>query len=362
MKRVHLLHPVVLVLALAGCGKPPPPQGPPSDFPVPSIVGKAVVERLEERLPLVGNVRAKDSVRLQSELEARVLACQFEEGAFVKAGTVLFSLDRRREEARLAEALARQERALKDLERGKVLLESKTIPPQEEDRLKEAALAAEANVQLLRAAVEDAEVKAPFDGLVGERAASVGQFIGRGGALATLTRIDPLEVEFEVPERYASQLAAGQVVRLETTAYPGAPFEGKVSFLAPEVNQSSRTLRVKADLANADRKLRPGMFGVITLVFSVRENALVIPEGAIQQMGDQSMVVLVGADNKAVFQPVKTGVRMAGRAEVLDGLKEGDKVVVEGHQKTRPGATIIAMPGSAQYGVEPTPPPAKGKE
>ena len=349
---------IPLILALAGCGKPPPPQGPPSDFPVPSVVGKATRERLEERLPMVGTIRAKDTVRLQSELEARVTRVGFAEGAFVKAGTVLFELDRRRESARMAEAQARLDRATKDLERGMVLLASKTIPPQEEDRLKEAARAAEANVALLKAALEDAVVKAPFDGLVGERAASVGQFVGRGGELASLTRIDPLEVEFEVPERFLGQLTLGQTVRLETAAYPGQPFEGKVAFLAPEVSAASRTLRAKADLANADRKLRPGMFGEITLVFAVRENALVIPEGAIMQQGDQAMVVVVGADDKASYRPVKAGMRLAGRAEITEGLEEGEKVVVEGHQKIRPGATVITMPGSAKYGVEPAAPPA----
>ena len=341
------------MVILGGCSKPPPPEGPPSDFPVPCVVGKATLERLEERLPLVGSVEAKDSVRIQSELEARVLRVGFKEGAAVKAGAVLFELDKRREEARLAEAVARQARAHKDLERGLVLLESKTIPPQEEDRLREAAKAADANVVLAQAAVEDAVVKAPFDGMMGELLASVGQFVGRGGDLATLTTMDPVEVAFDIPERFVSQVSMGQEVRLEAAAYPKSPFVGKVMYMAPELQGESRTLRVKAALDNKELKLRPGMFGVITLVFSVRERALVIPEGAILQQGDQSMVVALDAAGKAQFRPVRVGLRMAGRAEILEGMAEGEKVVVEGHQKTRPGAQIMAMPGSRAHDVEP---------
>lgn len=354
MKRILILLSISL---LAGCGKPPPPEGMPSDFPVPSVVGKATREKLEERLPLVGSVRAKDRVVLQSEMEARVVEVAFAEGALVKAGQVLFRLDARREEAAVAEAEARLARAEADLNRGQSLLANQTIPPQEFDRLREAALASKANLELAVSRLEDATIKAPFDGMVGERAASVGQYVTRGGSLATLTRVDPLEVEFEVPERFISQLAPGQNLRLDTAAWPGEPFDARVSYLAPEVDMTSRTLRVKGDLANPDGKLRPGMFGTIELVFAARENALVIPEGAVQQMGEQAMVVVVGAEDKAEYRPVKTGLRLAGRVEITDGLKEGERVVVEGHQKIAPGATVITMPGSIKHGVEPPPPP-----
>lgn len=357
MKRSLCLLSIAL---LSACGKPPPPEGMPSDFPVPSVVGKATREKLEERLPLVGNVRAKDRVVLQSEMEARVVEVAFEEGALVKAGQVLFRFDQRREEAALAEAKARLARAEADLARGQSLLANQTIPPQEFDRLQEAALAAKANLDLAESRLEDATVKAPFDGVVGERSASVGQYLTRGGTLATLTRVDPLEVEFEVPERFISQLAPGQTVNLDTAAWPGRPFDAKVTYLAPEVDVSSRTLRVKGDLANPEGKLRPGMFGTVELVFAARENALVIPEGAIQQMGDQAMVVIVGTEDKAEYRPVKTGLRLAGRVEITDGLKEGERVVVEGHQKIAPGATVITMPGSIRHGVEPAPPPTGG--
>ncbi len=354
MKSPLILLPLAL---LAGCGKPPPPEGPPMDFPVPSIVGKATRERLEERLPLVGSIRAKDRVRLQSELEARVTSVNFQEGSLVKAGQVLFELDSRRELAALQEAEARLARATSDFTRGEALLANQTIPPQEFDRLKEASLTAKANVALATAALEDATIKAPFAGLVGEHVATVGQFVSRGGELSTLTLIDPVEVEFQVPERFVGQVAPGLKVRLDAAAWPGQAFEASVSFLAPEVDATSRTLRVKADIANPDGKLRPGMFGTIELVFAARENALVIPEGAVQQQGDQSMVVAVGAEDKAEYRPVKTGLRMAGRIEITEGLAEGDRVVVEGHQKIAPGSKVISMPGSIKHGVEPSPMP-----
>lgn len=347
-----------LALLAAGCGKPPPPQGPPSGMPVPSIVGKATREKLEQRLPLVGSVRSKDKVRLQSETEGRVLAVKFTEGGMVKAGEVLFQVDQRRPLAQLAEATARVERARQDLARGEELLASKTIPPQEVDRLKEAALVATANLELARAAVEDTTITAPFNGVIGERAVSEGQFLSRGGELATLTRVDPLEIEFEVPERFVAGLAKGQKVSLAPAAWPGKVFAAEVNFLSPDLDPASRSLRVKAELANPDGALRPGMFGTVDLVFAVRESALVIPEGAIMQRGDQAMVIALGSENKAEFRQIKIGLRLAGKVEVIDGLKEGEMVVVEGHQKAGPGSTIIIMPGSAAHGV--TPPAAAG--
>ena len=355
------IHPYTLLgcslaLLASGCGKPPPPQGPPSGFPVPSVVGKATRERLEQRLPLVGSVRSKDKVRLQSETEGRVLAVNFSEGNMVKAGDILFQVDQRRPLAQLAEATARVERANQDLTRGEELLASKTIPPQEVDRLKEAALVAKANHELAKSALEDTTITAPFAGVIGERAVSVGQFLSRGGELATLTRVDPLEIAFEVPERFVSGLAKGQKVNLSPAAWPGKVFAAEVTFLAPELESASRSLRVKAELPNPDGALRPGMFGTVDLVFAVRENALVIPEGAVMQRGDQAMVLALGAENKAEFRPIAIGLRMAGKVEVLSGLKEGDMVVVEGHQKAAPGSTIVIMPGSSAHGV--TPPPA----
>jgi membrane fusion protein, multidrug efflux system len=352
-------HPlaVLLPLFLAACGKPPPPEPPPSDFPVAAVVAMVTREAVEERVELVGTVRATDTVELRSELEARVSAAEFTEGGAVEAGQVLFRLDPRREEARLAEAQARLERAAADRARGDELLARQTIPPQEMDRLVEAARTAAAAVELARANLADATIAAPFAGLVGERRAVPGQFVSRGDPLATLTRMDPLEIDFRVPERFAARVAAGQAVRFRAPAWPDETFEARVQYLEPALDADSRSLRVKAGLPNPGLKLRPGMFGTIDLVFATREAALLIPEGALINRGDATLVVRVGADHKAEFRPVVAGERLAGRVEITGGLAEGDRVIVEGHQKTRPGATVIATAGSRRFGVEPDPPP-----
>jgi len=356
---LRLIHPAALtVLLFASCGKPPAPEGPPSDFPVAAVVARVMREPLEERVEMVGTVRATATVTLRSEIEGRVIDADFAEGMPVQKGTILFQLDTRREKALLAEAEARLSRARSDLERGKELLAKETIPAQEMDRLVEAVDIATAAVDLARANLEDAAVTAPFDGLVGERDAVPGQFVSRGDALATLTRMDPIEIEFRVPERFTSRVETGQAIRFQTPAWPDQDFAARVHYLDPGIESESRTLRVKAELPNPEMKLRPGMFGTITLVLDTRDAALLIPEAAIINRGDATLVVKVGGDNIASFQPVRTGMRQVGRIEITDGLAEGDRVVVEGHQKTRPGATILATPASLQYGVEPDSPPA----
>lgn len=319
----------------------------------------AMVQRkpLEERLPLVGSLQPKEDIRVLSETDARIERIGFEPGQTVEAGTVLFELDSRRQKAMLSEGEARLALARSELKRGEELLASKTIPEQEIERLRSAALAAEAQVTLQKAELDDLTIKAPFRGSVSDRQVSVGQFVRRGEELALLLQTDPLELVFQAPERYVGQIALGQRIQLGIVAYPNEKFEGEVGYVSPKLDETSRTLLVKVFLKNPDGRLKSGMFGSVELSFRARDEALILPQTAVLNDADRVYVVAVGADKKAVFKPVKTGLQLAGQVEILEGLAEGDIVVVEGYQKLGPGSPVMFAPDSAKYGVEPDPAP-----
>lgn len=345
----------LLLAATASCGRPPAGEGAPPDMAMPVVAAKVSRTALEERLPLIGSLRAREQVRLVSEVDARIVGIDFEEGALVAGESVLFEFDDRRQKARLADGEARYELAKSELSRGRELLERRTIPPQEFDRLQAAYLSAEAELSQLRADLEDTRIVAPFDGVMTSREASVGQFITRGSELAGLIQLDPLEVEFQVPERFASQIEPGQRIRMRTVAFGDEQFEGVVDYVAPRIDPRSRSLEVKASLPNPDGRLRPGQFGTIDLVFRSRDDALVIPETAVRHQAGSVFVTKVDDERRVSFQPVETGMRLEGRIEILDGLAEDDVIVIEGFQKLGPGSKVLFAAGSAEHGVEPDP-------
>lgn len=341
----------------SGCGKPPGPGGPPEGMAMPVIAAAVQRKPLEEKIPLVGSLQPKEDIRVLSETDARIEKIGFQPGQIVEAGTVLFELDNRRQQALLAEGQAKLALAKSELKRGEELLASNTIPEQEIERLRATALGAEAQIKLLQAEIEDTVIKAPFRGSLSDRHVSVGQFVRRGEELAQLLQTDPLELVFQVPERYAGQISLGQKIQLGIAAYPGEIFEGAVGYISPKLDETSRTLLVKVFLENPDGRLKSGMFGSVELRFRAKDDALILPQTAVLNDADFIYVVGVGADKKAAFRPVKTGLQLAGQVEILEGLVEGDIVVVEGYQKLGPGSLVSFAPDSAQFGVTPDAPP-----
>jgi len=350
--------PAAALLLLAACGKPPAAGGPPGgDFPTPAVVAPVLRQPLEERLTLVANLRARDTVQIVAEIDAQIVAIGFADGAAVRQGDLLFRLDPAKFQAQLAEAEARVVLARSNLDRARSLADNQTISRQEFDQADSTFRAAQAAADLAREQLADAEIRAPFHGRMSAREASLGQFVARGRLLATLVSNGNLEMEFNVPERHLSKLALGQHVTISTVAYPDESFTGAITYLAPALDPASRTLAVRAELANADGRLRPGLFGRLDLTFRARDDALVIPESALSFRGDAVSVVVRNAEGRAEFRPVQPGLRLGGVAEILSGLAEGEQVVVEGFQKLGPGSLIMISEKSRRYGLEPTPSP-----
>lgn len=358
MKRRWMPAAVAAAVMVAGCGKPPPPQqGPGGDMAVSAVVAKAAIETVQDAVVLVATLDAKEQVTLVSELDATLTEIGFREGEEVEEGELLFRFDPTATRARLEEAEAGYRLAKLSYDRNQALLANETISQQEYDQAEANYHQRKAALELARDEWEKTKIEAPFAGVVGEHEVSVGQFVTRGQALTRLIRIDPLEIVFDVPERYLSKLKPGLAIEFTADAYPGEAFTGEIIYIAPVIDERTRTLRVKADVANPERRLKPGLYGELALVLERRSGAVVIPEACIQFSGDSPMVVMVTREGKSAFQPVTVGNRFEGRAEILEGLEGGDLVVVEGFQKMGPGMTVYAAPESERYGVAPGPLP-----
>lgn len=340
---------LLALLCLAGCGKPPAGDGAYGDFPVTAVVATAQTRVLEDKISLVGSLNAIDAVDLVSEVDARVEDILFEEGQPVEKGDVLIRFDDRKLAAAVAQTTARYNLARTNLDRAASLLERQTISQQDYDQAAAEFDAIRAVLELEKERLSDATLVAPFAGILSEHSVSRGQYTSRGQLLASLVSIQPIEVAFHVPERYCGQLALGQGIAISVEAYPEKAFSGNIAFISPQVDLASRTVLVKARLDNGAGLLKPGMFGSLELVFTAEEQALVIPEAALQYNRDQASVVIMDAEDKAVFREVSVGTRLAGFAQILSGLKEGDRVVVEGYQKMRPGSTILISPESSRF-------------
>ena len=342
------------VAAWTGCGRPPAEGGGSQEggFPVTAVCAPAVLNTEAASLELIATLEAREAVQIVSEMDGTVQVIHFREGEPVAKGDLLLSFKDAKIVAERDEAQARFDLARTDFERSEQLMTSQTISAQEHETAKSTYNGAEAALRRVNERVGDTKITAPFAGVIGERLVDAGQYVNRGDPLAGLANPDPLEVRFDVPERYAGRVAAEQTIRLVTTAFGDETFTGTVTYIAPLVRDDTRTITVKAEVANPDGRLKPGMFGLVALEFPRDAPSLTVPDAAVMQQGTQAMVIRRNPEGMAEMQPIEVGVMQDGRVEVLSGLSEGDLVVVEGTQKIFPGTTIALSPESERYGVE----------
>ncbi|MCC5850339.1 MAG: efflux RND transporter periplasmic adaptor subunit [Verrucomicrobia bacterium] len=339
---------------LVACGRPPSGGGgrPEGDFPV-NVVGAPVVSTsLQETVRLVGGFVAPEDIQVVSRIAAEIHELPFAQGAAVEKGDLLVAFDEARLLARKQEIEARLNLAEQTFNRNVRLRESNTVTDQELEVSQAELAQAKANLALVEEELKDTRIHAPFAGRLGERRVSVGQVVQPGQILLHLVQMDPLDIRFEVPERYLAALTDGLTVNVESDAFPDETFSGEVVFVSPEVRASSRTVAVRARVENPEGRLRPGMFGRVGLVLEERPEALVVPETAVMQQGRETVVLARNEEGRAERRVVRTGIRLGGRVEIREGLSEGDVVVVEGQMKARPGMLLNFTERSARYDLD----------
>ncbi|MGE0256373.1 MAG: efflux RND transporter periplasmic adaptor subunit [Alphaproteobacteria bacterium] len=333
---VALLAPVP-ALAQGGPGAPGAPRG------VPVEARQVAVERIVDRVTAVGSTRADQSIIVRPELAGVVTKINFTASSRVEKGALLVSLDDTIARSEVALAEASLTLAQKNYERTVDLFGRGNVPARQRDEDLAKLDAARASVALARARLGKTRIEAPFAGTVGIARVDLGAYVESGDDLVSLDDSDPIKIDADLPERYLRFIREGQPVQIEVDALPGQAFTGDVEAISPRVDQAGRSIAVRARVPNADGKLKPGLFARVALIVAERAEAIVVPEQAIFARGADLFVYRV-IDAKAVATKVQVGLRVFGRAEIVDGLGRGDVVVTAGHDKIRNGSLVTVLP------------------
>ena len=345
-----LLGAVAAAAALCACGGDEGEQAKGTPVSAERVAAHQIVEQIQA----TGELLAVEEASVAAEVSGRITAMRVSEGAPVHQGDVVLEIDKERRELELANetamvAAARSEIAQerRELERITTLHKSEAASQSQLDaagtRMNTARAklaAAEAQLGLARLARSNASVAAPFDGLVARRFVSAGDHVAEGEKLFDLVALDPIEVEFHLTERDSGRVVIGDKVDVRVTPYPEEVFHATVHVVSPRIDPATRTLRVKALVENPERKLRPGLFARADLGVAVREKVPMIPEQAVLQRSDGSVVFVVRNGNRAERRQVRLGVFRDGLAEVVEGVAVGEQVIVRGSSRLVDGSVI----------------------
>jgi membrane fusion protein (multidrug efflux system) len=317
----------------------------------PQVVTSATVteQTWEESFRLTGTLVAVQGLTVAAELPGKVLRILFEPGAAVQSGDILVQLDISTEEAQLRAAESAAQLAQAELTRARDLLATGTIARSEFDANEARYQQAVAQADGIRAVIAKKTIRAPFSGRVGLRQVNLGQVLRDGDPITSLQTLDPIYVNFSMPQQRLGQLVSGTRVRVTTDAAPGAVFEGTVGAVDPELDPVTRTVRVQATLSNPDGRLRPGMYANVDVVLPGGQRVLAIPSTAVlfAPYGD-SVFVIETAASESTGQPQQTArqqfIRLGSArgdfVQVVSGLGAGDTVVSTGAFKLAPGMPV----------------------
>ncbi|MGF7054275.1 membrane fusion protein (multidrug efflux system) [Bosea sp. OAE752] len=306
---------------------------------VPVEVASVEIMTVSEEVEALGTLAADESVVIAPEIAGRVVSLGFREGEPVKAGQELVKLDTAILDAELKQAMADLGLARDTNERlrGLVSRGSGTQVALDESAAKLAST--EARVQLAKAKLAQSTILSPFNGVVGLRAVGVGDYVPVGKPLITLTSVDPIKIDFRVPEIFLSRLKVGQPVQMRVDAVVDRKFTGKIFAIDPVVDVNGRAIRLRATIPNADLALKPGLFARLAITIDQRPNAIVVPEMAVVPDAVGKMVYVV-ENGKAKRLSVELGKRLPGKVEIVSGLTPGMQIITAGQMRLRDGAAI----------------------
>lgn len=304
---------------------------------------------VSDEVNAVGTLRSNESVIVRPEIAGRISAIHFDEGEPIERGQPLVSIEDSTHQAELADARASLNFAERTFRRLDSLFEQGSITARERDEALAGLERARAAVQLFRARLDKTDVNAPFSGVLGLRRVSPGAYVTPGQDMVNLEDIDPIKVDFRIPERFLSGLSAGQSIRVTVDTFPERVFEGEVYAIDPKIDPAGRSIAIRARIDNPERVLQPGLFARVRLILDQRPSALVVPEHALVPRGEQRYVFRV-VDGKAMLTEVRIGQRRSGQVEIIEGLAEGDTVVTAGQLKIRDGTPVTVLDDAGEQG------------
>lgn len=362
--RLRLFILLMLIAAAAGGYywyahlRPAPDEGAPAadggggGFAVPVEVATVVAEPLTLSIPTVGSIRSNESVTLSPEIAGRIVELDIEEGRPVAAGETIAVLDQSVYKAELAQAQAALELSRANFKRAEELVAKNAGTVRARDEAQAALRNDQAAIALAQARLEKTVLTAPFDGVLGLRQVSAGQYLNAGDPIVNIENIDPLKVDLRVPEVYFAVVEVGQAIEILIDAFPDDSFVGTVYAIDPQIDVNGRAIVIRASVPNTDRRLRPGLFARVNLIYESRDRVLFVPEQALIPLGDAHSVFRV-VDGTAVATRVAIGARVGATVEIRDGLSEGDTVVISGQIKLQDGVPVMVPETAAPAASDP---------
>jgi len=364
----------VALVTLSACSKEAPPAAPPP----PEVLVTVPVQRdVPVYMELVGQAVGFQDVEIRARVEGFLETMAFTEGSLVRKGQLLYVIDKKPLEAKVANAKAnlatwqaRLEKARNDVNRLTPLAKQQAVSQQELDNAMAAQDAAVAQVDAAKAALEASQldlgyatITAPLDGLIGTTKVKTGNLVGRGEStlLVTISQIDPilfragiaeaeyLKVARRVSEQRAQGIAQGEKIPIELILADGTvhPHEGQLDAVERNIDTLTGTIALQIKFPNPERLVRPGQFGRVRFVIDKKEGALLVPQRAVQELQNLYNLAVVGADNKVSFRTIKVGPREGTLWVIEEGLKPGERVIVEGLQRVADGTVVNPKPAPA---------------
>ena len=332
---------VALGVFLSGCSKPAPEvrgavAGAPTAIPV--VTQPARVEPMGIEIEAVGTTQANESVEVTSKASNTVTAIRFQEGEVVERGAILVEMDATQLRANLAEAQASLARSKSQYDRSRDLQSRQAMSMADLEQVEAALKADEARVAAAQARLDDTIIRASFSGRTGFRHVSVGSFVSPGTVITTLDDTSIIKLDFTVPETYLFVLSRGLPVKAAAAGLPDRIFEGVVTNMDSRIDPVTRSVTVRAEIPNSNGLLRQGMFMTVALQGEVTPT-LVVPEEALVPERGHAYVFVVKNDVVA-RREVRTGKRRPGFVEIVDGVAEHERVVVDGTQNVRDGSVV----------------------
>ncbi|WP_144207265.1 efflux RND transporter periplasmic adaptor subunit [Shewanella donghaensis] len=315
--------------------------------PIPNVVvAKVAMLPVRDEVEAIGNNKAFESITITPKVTEQIAEINFNDGDIVKKGDLLVQLRNREQLAKVNAAEVKVRDHLRELDRIRSLVTSKTVAELERDRLQTLIDTTRAELEQAKAALEDRAIHAPFSGRLGLKLVSVGSLVSPGTQITTLDDVSKIKLDFSVPERFIQEIALGKNVEAKAIAFPDRIFKGVVTSIDTRVNPTTRAVLVRAIIANADAALLPGMLMKVKLIKQNRET-LLLPESAIIPIQSKHYVYVVNEENIVERQQVTLGIRNRGWVEILDGLVIDQPVIIRGLLKVRPGDEVITQPAEA---------------
>jgi multidrug efflux system membrane fusion protein len=320
--------------------------------PPPTTINVALAqsEPMSRFFDAIGTVSAVNQVTISAQVAGRITKLMFESGATVKQGDPLVQLDDASERADLANYAAQAKLATANLNRARTLANEKYATQASVDQQQSTLDVARAGIAKAQALIDQKLIKAPFPGELGIRQIDLGQYVGPGTAMVTLTKLDVVYVDFTLPEQARSQLTVGLGVEVGADAFPGKSFPAKISTIEPQIDPQTRAIKVRASLDNKDLLLQPGMFARARVVLPPQPDVITVPETAVDYTVYGQSVFLIQedgktADGKTQYKAVQTfvtaGSRQNGKVAIVKGLNAGDMVANAGQTRIFNGAAVI---------------------